>query len=83
MMQQSQDESLTRTDYKQFNINPNICQTYSLGILLLSLSTRTHAINFYTQNLSLNSSYLKERLYGLQKTNEYSKLLTNLIGICL
>lgn len=69
--------------YRNHGIIPNVCQTFSLGILILSLASLTQSEIFYDfHRMSVNFeiiSFAMQRSFALG----YSKLLTNLIKATL
>ena len=73
---------ITRDMYKHFHINPNISQVYSLGILLLVLTTGCHPLSLYLPPFSPNKRVIEEKVDSLRQIG-YSKLLTNLCAIML
>ena len=68
--------------YKRFNINPNISQTYSIGIVLLILTTKCNPINLYAPPYDINPKNIEIQLSQIAQLG-YSRLLTNLIKIML
>jgi hypothetical protein len=71
---------LTRSIYKEHKLSPNICQVYSLGIVLLTLATNCNPHTLYTPPFSVNRPQLESQLSKLS-TLGYSKLLCNLLRI--
>lgn len=68
--------------YKDNHINPNICQVFSLGILLLILATKCSSSAFYAHPCSFNEKALALELDKLPQLG-YSRLMCNLIRIML
>jgi hypothetical protein len=67
--------------YKQINVNPNICQTYSLAVLLLGLADGTPPEGFYV-GLQVDGRAIGEAL-GRLAGKGYSRLLANLLTAML
>jgi hypothetical protein len=47
---------ITREVYRQKKINPNLCQVYSLAILILVLCTFQHHLIFYNPPFGINQA---------------------------
>ena len=77
-----QEESIPRQLYKQYNVNPNISQVFSLGILLLSITTKCNPVNLYSPPFEINAANIGAQLEKL-KSSGYSRLLLNLVKIML
>jgi hypothetical protein len=77
-----QEGVLTRSVYKEYNINPNICQVYSIGVLLLVLATKCNISSIYVPPLTINENVVAFELDRLPQFG-YSRLLCNLIRIML
>lgn len=73
---------LTRNLYKRFRLNPNVCQVYSLAVIILSLVTGQHHLVLYIPPFEVNPSAITSCLSKLPSLG-YSKLLANLLKIML
>ena len=56
---------LTRNIYKEYNVNPNISQVYSLGIVLLTLTTKCNPVNLYAPPFETNQNNITAQLSQL------------------
>jgi hypothetical protein len=74
---------LNRQIYRQFGANPNVCQTYSLALLLLVLTTFHHPSIFYDGESSLINEKAIAYALNLTSSKGYSRLLVNLIRVML
>ena len=73
---------ISRALYKQFNINPNLCQVFSLAILLIVLTTKCHHILLYSPPFMVNEQSIKSSIEKMSALG-YSKLLTNLVKVMI
>jgi hypothetical protein len=74
--------SFNRYIYKQLNINPNVCQTFSIAILMLSLADNRSAEEFYLPGMQVNGRTIGEAL-GRMTARGYSRLFGNLLTAML
>ena len=83
LMQSNRRNFIDEDTYRRFRIVPNICQSFSLGIIVIALTSLSKADIFYDfVNMKIifqNIEYAMERTYKMG----YSKLLTNLIKVML
>jgi hypothetical protein len=68
--------------YKQIGLNPNICQTFSLGILILSLADGIPPEAFYLPSLQMNGKLIGEAI-GRLSVKGFSRLFYNLMRAML
>lgn len=73
----------SREIYRHFRVNPNVCQTYSLGLVILGLATFTEIAGFYDMVLlRLDAKYISQAISKFSAL-KYSSTLKNLMRVML
>lgn len=72
-----------RDTRSRIKFHPNVCQTFSLGIIILEIATFIEGDSFYDmKNRRINDKVLLKGINMIEKLN-YSKLLQSIVRVMI